>query len=246
MMRLTILGHCGSFPGEGKACSGYIVETENECVLMECGNGVLSRFQRFHRLEDISAIVLSHLHFDHIGDLFILKYALETKLALGDGSFLPIPVYLPENPQSVVQNLMDNRLFEFHFISNEKQYQIGSLDLRFRKMTHTIESYAISIQNDLHRIVYSGDTTTNDELELFANQADLFLCESTISGLNKNTKILPHLNAEEAGKIATKAGVKELLLTHFGLGEDTHLIHAEAMKQFSKVKLANEFETYMI
>ena len=76
-MKLTVLGKYGPYPAANGATSGYLLQSGNENVLIECGSGVLSRLQRFVALNDLSAIVLSHLHSDHMADMLILRYALQ-------------------------------------------------------------------------------------------------------------------------------------------------------------------------
>ena len=42
-LKLTILGCYGPYPKAGGACSGYLLEDETTKILIDCGNGVLSR-----------------------------------------------------------------------------------------------------------------------------------------------------------------------------------------------------------
>ena len=76
-MKLTVLGCYGPYPAAGGACSGYLLEHEGFAVLIDCGNGVLSRLQEFIEPSKLKAIIISHLHSDHCSDLFILRYALQ-------------------------------------------------------------------------------------------------------------------------------------------------------------------------
>ena len=51
------------------ACSGYLIEEDDTCLLLDCGNGVFSKLRRFRDYVDVDAVVISHLHADHILDL---------------------------------------------------------------------------------------------------------------------------------------------------------------------------------
>lgn len=82
-MKLTVLGNNGPFPSPGGACSGYLLEEDSTKILIDCGNGVLSNLQKICPFEDLSAIILTHLHSDHISDLMVLRYAVQIKNARG-------------------------------------------------------------------------------------------------------------------------------------------------------------------
>jgi ribonuclease BN (tRNA processing enzyme) len=79
MMKLTILGNNGPFPGAGGACSGYLLSNEKCNILLDCGNGVLSNLQKLIPLKMLDAIILTHLHSDHISDMMVLRYAIQIK-----------------------------------------------------------------------------------------------------------------------------------------------------------------------
>ncbi len=53
-------------------------------VFIEFGCGALSKVLESYKIADIDAVVLSHLHADHMGDMLTLRYAL--KVAEVNGS----------------------------------------------------------------------------------------------------------------------------------------------------------------
>ena len=75
-MRLTVLGKSPSWQDADGACSGYLLEEEGTTVLLDCGNGVLSKLRRFRDYTNVDAVVISHLHADHFLDLVPFSYAL--------------------------------------------------------------------------------------------------------------------------------------------------------------------------
>src|SRR5919202_5061165 len=91
-MRLTVLGCAGSFPGPEAPCSAYLVEADGFRLLLDFGTGSLSMLQRFAGLYALDAIVLTHLHADHIFDA--CSYVVARRYAPG-GTLPPIPVYAP-------------------------------------------------------------------------------------------------------------------------------------------------------
>ena len=95
-MYLTILGNNGPFPAPGGACSGYLLESDSgeTKLLLDAGTGSLARLQEALRVEELTAVVVSHLHFDHMSDLLPMQYALQFS-----GRERPLPVFLPRRPE---------------------------------------------------------------------------------------------------------------------------------------------------
>ena len=78
-MKLTVLGCNGPYPAAGGACSGYLLEAENTRVLLDCGTGVLAALPARMAPEELDAVVLSHLHYDHMSDMLPLIYRMQGK-----------------------------------------------------------------------------------------------------------------------------------------------------------------------
>ncbi|MDY6953524.1 MAG: MBL fold metallo-hydrolase, partial [Thermodesulfobacteriota bacterium] len=78
-------------------------------------------------------------------------------------------------------------------------------------------------------VVYSGDTDLCENLVTLAKDADLLVCESA---LPDEMKVPGHLTPSLAGHIATRAGVKRLVLTHFYPECDTVDVFAQCRKTY--------------
>lgn len=213
-MRLTVLGNCGPYPKAGGACSGFLIDSDGTKIVLDFGNGVLSRLQQYIDIEEISAIILSHLHSDHMGDVMILRYAADIKLMQGKME-KPIKIYSPAEPVEEFNRLKYKDALEIIEINPAQKLEIGDLKISFKEMQHSYKNYAICIEKNSRKFVYSGDTSRNDGLVEFARNADLFICEAgLLERDDKNIRVM-HLTAKEAAQIAEDAGVKRLLLTHF-------------------------------
>src|SRR3954464_15921039 len=68
-MRITVLGKSPAWQDVDGACSGYLVEGGGVRVLLDCGPGVFAKLRRFADYTDVDAVVITHLHADHILDL---------------------------------------------------------------------------------------------------------------------------------------------------------------------------------
>src|SRR6185437_3316841 len=75
-LKITVLGKSPAWQDADGACSGYLVEEEGACLLLDCGNGVFSKLRRFRDYTKVDAVVISHLHADHFLDLVPFAYAL--------------------------------------------------------------------------------------------------------------------------------------------------------------------------
>ncbi len=75
-MQITVLGKSPSWQDADGACSGYLVQEGEYALLLDCGNGVFSKLRRFRDYVDIDAVLISHLHADHLLDLVPYSYAL--------------------------------------------------------------------------------------------------------------------------------------------------------------------------
>ncbi|HOG46617.1 MAG TPA: MBL fold metallo-hydrolase [Anaerolineae bacterium] len=245
-MRLTVFGNSGSFPGPDSACAGYLLEADGLQILLDCGNGVLARLQRYFPIEQLDALVVSHLHFDHMADLPVLKYGLESKVALGQ-CLEPLQLFAPATPEEVRHTFASEVAFASTTIEDGMLTQLGSVSLSFVRMDHPVETYAVVVSAEDKRFVYSGDTLFNRRLIDAASGADLLLCEATaVKSLHTASGDIPHLTARQAGEVAAQAGVRQLLLTHFWYETPREEYVAEARQAFAGAAASEEFVSYDI
>ena len=67
-MKLTVVGCSPAWPNPGGAQSGYLVNGSGN-LLLDCGPGVLARLRERDPWPRVDAIVITHFHLDHWGDL---------------------------------------------------------------------------------------------------------------------------------------------------------------------------------
>ncbi|HHY83755.1 MAG TPA: MBL fold metallo-hydrolase [Clostridiales bacterium] len=244
-MRFTILGKYGPFPAAGGACSGYLLEQNDTKVLIDCGSGVLSRLQQICDIRELKAIVLSHLHSDHMADMLILRYALEIWKARGLYSGDPLPVYLPEYPEEIHRQISSAPVFQPIFVKDGFKADIGGVSFIFREMTHPVQSFAMTIESGGQKLVYTGDTNMNPHLEAFARGADMMVADTGLLERDKTEKS-PHLSAAEVGRIAAGAEVRKLILSHIWPGYAEEELLQEAAASYDNPIIAEEMKTYII
>ena len=220
-MRLTVLGKSPAWEDAGGACSGYLVEAAGLALLLDCGHGVLAELRRFRDPGRVDAVVLSHMHPDHMFDLVPYAYALTIAPSAGArvGPRLLVPPGGADTLRSLERAFSLDGLLERAF--SLEQYdpaagvELGALSLSFQPVPHYVPAWAIAVAEGGRRLVYGADSGPSDDLIAFARAADLLVLEATLPDPAPARAGRGHLTAREAGEHGRAAGAARLLLTHF-------------------------------
>jgi ribonuclease BN (tRNA processing enzyme) len=250
-LRITVIGCSGSYPGPSSSASCYLLEAEHEGrtwrVLLDLGNGALGSLQKYADAQSIDAVFLSHLHADHCLDL--CGYYVMRKYHPG-GALPKIPVWGPADSARRMAKAYDldedpGMNEEFDFIPYDNlAVEFGPFRVTAREVVHPVTAYALRVEVDGRTLAYSGDSGVCPGLEDTARDADLFLCEASFMEGAPNPPDL-HLTGAEAGRTATDAGSRRLLLTHIPPWHDPEQVLAEAVKAYDgEVALATPGATY--
>jgi ribonuclease BN (tRNA processing enzyme) len=235
-MELTILGSSASSPDAGDACAGYLVRQGETELLLDCGSGVLGQLRKVTSVDRLSAIVISHFHPDHFIDLIPMRYGLR----YGWGEPVRPRLIVPPGGRAYLSGVgtalrnapeFFERSFAVEEYDPEQPLAIGELTLSFQKTTHDVPTWACAIQGS-DRLIYTADTQESAELERFAFEADLLLCEATYPAGTGELPSGNHLTSLQAGELARRAAVHHLVLTHFWPGIDRSLFRDEAERAF--------------
>lgn len=240
---ITPLGTVSPYCKDNMNCPGFLIEYDNERILLDCGNGITKLLKFPDDLNNLN-VFISHYHRDHYGDIGALQYSSYVYHILGllDNK---IRICLPDNDigfskEWIMNNMEDYS--EYKFINNWVKYNIGDMEVSFYdNKSHSIESYMIKLENDNFKVIYTSDIGINnfDGLVNFCKNADLIICESSLlRKYNSESKI--HFRACDAGRLAKDANAKRLLLTHFWPEEDKKLYLEEAKEVFENTDIAIE------
>ena len=74
-MSLTVLGSSGMYATPERACSGYLVEIDDQTLWLDAGAGTWRNLMRHTDFRDLSGVLLSHRHPDHTTDVFQADHA---------------------------------------------------------------------------------------------------------------------------------------------------------------------------
>jgi ribonuclease BN (tRNA processing enzyme) len=249
---MTVLGKSPAWADAGGACSGYLVESGGTRLLIDCGPGVFGKLRTVCDYASIDAVVLSHLHADHILDLVPYASALIFGPRRGARPLLLAP---PGGRDALARVSAGSGMSEDHveraFALSEYEpaatASAGGLRLRFRPLPHYIVSHAIEVADHGARLTFSGDCGPNDALAPFAAGTGLLLIEATLSEqeLAGFEGFRGHLSAREAGEEGRRAGARRLVLTHISDELDVAAARREAAAAFGgAVEVAAERAVY--
>jgi ribonuclease BN (tRNA processing enzyme) len=220
-VRLTTIGSGTAAPSASRVQSGHLVEAGDVRLLLDCGSGVVYRMaERGISWQTITHVALTHFHLDHIADVANLLQAwrhgqLPARRA-------PVEIVGPPGTCALmarVGDLFGRRLLDPGFPLSIRELAPGAaidlapaLSISARKVPHTEESVAYSIEGGGRRIVYTGDTGFDAALGGWAAGCDVFLCECS---LPEALAIPSHLTPRQCGALAAMATPALLALTHF-------------------------------
>jgi len=220
-----------------------LVFTKNTSILVDCGSGVSQRLEEAKvSTANIDALVLTHLHSDHVVDLYQLIisswHSYRTK---------QWKIYGPKGTRKFVSNIMDawederqlrikyekrSSIAAFNLTVTEfKEYgkiNIKDIMLEYFTVDHQPVKYAygFNFYNNKKKLTISGDTKPCENLMKYAQLTDVLLHEVFIEGeiqkikKMRSSKTLHNVKAYHTlssmvGKVAKLSRCKKLVLTHF-------------------------------
>jgi ribonuclease BN (tRNA processing enzyme) len=251
--RLVVAGSSSSIPRPDRACSSYLVDDGETPVVFDLGTGAFANLRRYVDYDRLGAVVISHMHADHFIDLIPLRYALrygERRRAA------KLPVYLPPGGIALLRAMVSalpreagddflTTVFELSEYDPARTLALaGGASLRFAHTAHYIPAFAVRWERDGASVTYSADTAPDERVVALARETDVFLCEATLRHGAAEHGMRGHSSAAEAAEMAREAGVRRLILTHYG-EESTSTDLDEAAREVytGEIEVADDHRT---
>jgi ribonuclease BN (tRNA processing enzyme) len=203
---------------------------------MDAGTGTLAPLQRHVRLDELTAIWISHLHADHSADLLTAYYgALFADIRLA----APIPLFGPPGIADRLAHFLTNgsarapieSAFAVDELQDGHEVRVGALTLTSRAVLHDVPGFAVRVEAADRSLVFSGDTAPCANLIELAEGCDLLLCEAEIAQAPSREEQVHH-TPEDAGSTAATAGSGRLIVTHVGRSMTPQQAVARASTRF--------------
>jgi len=281
-IELVLLGTAAApMPVAGRGGISSAIIVDGRVFFIDCGRGCPSAFvDAGLDFTHLDAILLTHLHGDHTGDLAgMLLYPWGVRaddhgplapirvygpsrphaLPAGDATFHRETTIHPERPAPGTADLVEDILAGYAYHLNVMPLDalmpdagalVRAIDIPLPALTEGItQTPAVVFEDDIVRVttvavthgravpalayrfdtgdgsvVFSGDTTVNDDLIALAQGADILVhCVADLDYLERHgttgaaleRMAALHTDVTEVGDVAERARVHELILTHY-------------------------------
>jgi len=234
--------------------SSSLLELGGRTIVVDCGLGVTRGLvDAGMSLKALDLIFITHLHSDHVLELGpLLHTAWTAGLAKSVSVFGPpgtghywhrfcqamefdIEIRIVDEGRPDIRELVSISEFSEGDVLEQRDLKVSALRVDHPPVT---DCFALRFEHGAQSVVFSADTAFFPPLADFAQRADILVHEAMLEeGIErlvartgngarlKEHLLASHSFAEEAGRIASDAGVKRLVLNHLipaddpGIGE---------------------------
>ncbi len=272
-MEFTFLGVRGSTPASGKNFNKYGGHTscflvqlpDREKIVVDTGTGIIgwgqdlmkSQAGRSLRLH----ILFTHFHLDHLMGILFFSPLFSPSTQITFYSSLS-----PKSLEKSLSFLMGGRFFPVKFMETPSKkffrkippgrFRIGGIQISCCPLNHPQGALAFKFQDKHRSVVLATDTEhpengIDEELAAFAHGTDYFIYDAmlTPSEYKAEKKGWGHSTWEEGIKVAVKAEVGRLVLSHFNpIHSDSKIdqILSQSKKKLPKTLAAKERQKIII
>ena len=238
-MRVTLLGTGSPLPHPERAGPATLVRTSSTSVLFDCGRGVVTRLAGAGLFPSmLDAVVLTHLHSDHVSDLndvittnWVMSPVPRTLLVVG-------PVGTKSFVEATLETLAldigyrlahhddlhDGPLVEVVEAAPGDELEIGDGHVRVARSDHRpVEpSLAYRVDAGALSVVIGGDGVPCETLDALLQGASAYVQSvirddlvRTIRAARLHDILDYHSSVAQAADSAQRAGVRALVMTHY-------------------------------
>ncbi len=235
MNRFVILGSANAVPKLGQDNTHLFVESGEKKILVDCGDNALGKLSAINvEVRDVTDLVLTHFHADHVGSLPLLVMGMWLEKRTAPLAIHGLGITL-EKARKLLE-LFDwdkwKGMFPVSLDVLPDEGADGFIDTTSIRVTalpvlHLIPTIGLRFEFTKDRVItYSCDSEPCENLDTLAREADVLLQET--AGESKG-----HSSARQAGMIAAKAGVKRLVMIHYDNRVSESMLLKEAGESFA-------------
>ena len=199
--------------------AGTLVALHGQRLMLDPGPGTLLRCAKSRPPIDpskLDAILLTHAHIDHSGDVNALLDAMTS------GGFRPhgrlfAPLECLEGPDAVVLRYVRDHVEQVVALEPETDYELGPL--RFSTSVphrHPVETYGVKFRRDGRTVAFLVDTEYFEGLAEAYEDADVLIINVVRRTPHESGKVM-HLTLDDARAIIARVRPRKAVLTHYGM-----------------------------
>ncbi|GAB7020513.1 MBL fold metallo-hydrolase [Halostagnicola bangensis] len=243
-MRITFLGTGSAMPTGERFQTGIVVQEDEHTLLIDCGSGVLHRLQQSGiGYEEISSVLLTHHHLDHVADLLPL---MKARWLAGEETF---EIVGPQGTKAMIDGLL-----EVHEYMQDKlelqvrevvagDFDVAGFDVSAYETRHSLPCLAYRFDD---RFTFSGDSEAFAGLVNFAEECAILLHDCSFPD---DVDVSNHPTPEKLGAELAGSDIGRVYLTH--LYPHTEGRHEEMLESISAeydgdVRFAEDLQTVTI
>ncbi|MFN8088936.1 MAG: ribonuclease Z [Mycobacterium sp.] len=239
MIEITLLGTGSPMIDPNRAGPSTLVGSGDQIFLVDCGRGVLMRAAAVGvGAGNITALLLTHLHSDHITDLSdVITTRWVTTFAP-----TPLPIIGPPGTKAVVEatlaalapdisyrighhaDITEPPSIQVHEYTQGQVWDAGGVRITAAPTDHRPVEPTLAFRFDTSdaSAVLAGDTVPCTSLDALASGADALVHTAIRADLVEQIPVQRlrdildyHSSVEQAAATAARAGVGTLVLTHY-------------------------------
>lgn len=216
-MKIIVLGAGSIIPTTSRFSSGILVDSPGSGkFLLDIGPGTIEKLRKVGvDLSEIGAVLITHLHIDHVADLLPL-----IKIRTYNRNRLKI-CGPPGLREFLDTSLRDHRLFGYLYrlgcmgVIDVNEFwrgsaQLGQMTVHFTNVEH-FNGIAYRLELEERSIVYSGDTAPDQNLIKMARGCDVLIHECSFPAEKLVGK---HTSDKDLIKIVSEVRPKILIVVH--------------------------------
>ncbi|MCV7424087.1 ribonuclease Z [Mycobacterium yunnanensis] len=239
MIDVTLLGTGSPMVDPHRAGPATLVQAGGQTILVDCGRGVLMRAAAIGvGAANVSALLLTHLHSDHITDL---SDVITTRW-ISTFARTPLPVFGPPGTAAVVEavlaslapdvgyrvghhaDITEPPVVEVHEVTDGTVWDVDGVTVAVGPTDHRPVEPTIGFRVEYSgaSVVVAGDTVPCAGVDILSADADALVhtvIRKDLIARVPNQRLQDildyHSSVEQAADTAARAGVGTLILTHY-------------------------------
>ena len=215
-MEVIFLGTGSAMATPQRMQAGYLVKSDTDALLVDCGSGVLHRLAGTDTgYQGVNKVILTHHHSDHVSDLVPL---IKARWLAGETT---LSIIGPKGTKALVNSLFDVYAYLEERVTlrirevGPHQFSAGKFDIAAHRTQHSMDCLAYRVASTESpngpEVVFSGDTEASDSLTQFADDATVLVHDCSFPD---SVDVSGHPTPTTLGKALQGISVGLVYLTH--------------------------------